>query len=367
MESGFSELVDSLRKFLIWDKRRLHCFTAILRGVFVVRTVNLAEIATALPGQTNLSSKYKRVQRFFKNFNFDMTIFMKIVFSTLPLIKQNVILSIDRTNWKLGKYNFNILFLALYYHKYAIPLAWKTIPHRGCSTQKMRVGLLKQVLKFMPANRITAFLGDREFIGEEWIQFLYKNEIPFFIRVKKEHMARRKGQSYQASIGSFFQTMGPKKPKYYAQRFEVYGCQLYLSGRLTNKGELMVIATNSYPRKSFKMYRKRWSIENLFSCLKSRGFRLEETHLTNSQRLEKLIFVLSLAFFIAIRRGSINSQKEPIKIKSHGRPEKSLFRKGLDAIRSFFIGLSPPGKELYWILWTLNQIGCFKQQNERVL
>ena len=367
MESDLCELMDSLRKFLFWDKRRLYCFTAILRGLFIVKTVNLAEIATALPGRGKLKSKYKRIQRFFNGFEFDTSIFMGIIFNVLPLVKQNVILSIDRTNWKLGKQNFNILFLALYYKGYAIPLAWTVMTHRGCSNREMRVSLLKKVLKFVPANQITAFLGDREFIGKEWIQFLYQNEIPFHIRLKNNLMVNYKGRSCGAPVSSFFRSVSSKKPKHYMQHFEFCDCQLYLSGQLTKAGDLMVIVTNKNPHQSFKMYRKRWSIENLFSCLKTRGFRLEETHLANPERLTKLVFVLSLAFFIAIRRGAINTQEEPIKIKKHGRPEKSLFRKGLDSIRSFFIGLNRVRREFYYILSILKPTRRYKEHNVSVL
>ena len=367
MESDLSELMDSLRKFLFWDKRRLYCFTAILRGLFIVKTVNLAEIATALPGRGKLKSKYKRIQRFFNGFEFETSILMSIVFNVLPLVKQNVILSIDRTNWKLGKQNFNILFLALYYKGYAIPLAWTVMTHRGCSNREMRVSLLKKVLKFLPASQITAFLGDREFIGKEWIQFLYQNAIPFHIRLKNNLMVHYKGRSCEVPVSSFFRNVSAKKPKHYMQHFEFCDCKLYLSGRLTNEGDLMVIVTNANPRKSFTMYRKRWSIENLFGCLKTRGFRLEETRLANPERLTKLIFVLSLAFFIAIRRGAINTQEEAIKIKTHGRPEKSVFRKGLDSVRSFFIGLSNMRREFYYILSILKPISCCKEYNVSVL
>ncbi|MBK9040676.1 MAG: transposase [Bdellovibrionales bacterium] len=34
--------------------------------------------------------------------------------------------------------------------------------------------------------------------------------------------------------------------------------------------------------------KERWQIETLFSCLKSRGFNLEETHVTDLERIKKL-------------------------------------------------------------------------------
>ena len=40
----------------------------------------------------------------------------------------------------------------------------------------------------------------------------------------------------------------------------------------------------------------RWQIETLFGCLKTRGFNFEDTHLTDPERLSKLLGLLALAF-----------------------------------------------------------------------
>lgn len=344
-----SELASILKQFLFWDKRRMMCFTSILRALFTVKTVNLTEIATTLPGPGKLESKYKRLQRFFRFFDFDISIITRIIINLIPLEKEKIILSIDRTNWKLGKYNINILFLALYYKGYAIPLAWTVMNCKGSSNTAIRIELLKKVLNILEPSQIKAFLADREFIGEEWIQFLYQNCIPFYIRLKKDLMVRFKGQPHQVSVGSIFHNI-KKQPKYYEKKFEFCSCELYLSGRRTHDGDLMIIVTNDNSHKSFQMYRMRWSIENLFGCLKTRGFRLEETHLTKIERLSKLIFVLTFAFLLAIRRGVLKKKEERIRIKKHGRFEKSLFRKGLDIIRSFFLDGSLASKEFKIIL-----------------
>lgn len=40
------------------------------------------------------------------------------------------------------------------------------------------------------------------------------------------------------------------------------------------------------------IYLRRWKIENLFQCLKSRGFSSEETHMTEGHRVAKLMVLL---------------------------------------------------------------------------
>ncbi|MBK8537096.1 MAG: transposase [Candidatus Competibacteraceae bacterium] len=39
------------------------------------------------------------------------------------------------------------------------------------------------------------------------------------------------------------------------------------------------------------LYKERWQIETLFSGLKSRGFNLEETHVTDPERIKRLLII----------------------------------------------------------------------------
>ena len=87
-------------------------------------------------------------------------------------------------------------------------------------------------------------------------------------------------------------------------------------------------------------YARRWGIETLFGCLKSRGFRLEETHLTAPDRLSKLLVVLTLAFCWAHAVGVWLAQQKPLNIKKHGRAAKSLFRYGFDHVRHIIVNIT---------------------------
>ena len=58
----------------------------------------------------------------------------------------------------------------------------------------------------------------------------------------------------------------------------------------------MVLACNTDPDKALVHYAQHWQIETLFSALKSRGFNLEDTHMTTPDRLDKLLALLAIAF-----------------------------------------------------------------------
>jgi len=74
--------------------------------------------------------------------------------------------------------------------------------------------------------------------------------------------------------------------------------------------------------------------------LKTRGFNLEDTHMTNHERVSKLVAVLAIAFCWAHKVGDWLHEATPIRLKSHQRRAKSIFRYGFDQIRRHLV--NPP-------------------------
>lgn len=74
-----SELHKILSHFLDWNKARLTCLAQILQAFFCVRTVNMTQIAEAFQTKVKGESSYRRIQRFFKEFSFDMSFIVVLV------------------------------------------------------------------------------------------------------------------------------------------------------------------------------------------------------------------------------------------------------------------------------------------------
>lgn len=103
---------------------------------------------------------------------------------------------------------------------------------------------------------------------------------------------------------------------------------------------MLVVVTRHKPQSAVADYAKRWGIETLFGCLKTRGFCLESTHLQDSERLGRMLVMLTIALCWAFKIGEWLSEHQPIKIKKHGRKAKSIFRVGLDHLRRIFLNLN---------------------------
>ena len=83
-----------------------------------------------------------------------------------------------------------------------------------------------------------------------------------------------------------------------------------------------------------QLYAKRWTIEQCFQNLKGRGFNLEVTHLRCSQKLRKLVALVSLAYALCLSVGPVaHSQGQPIARKKHGYRAASFSRHGLHILR----------------------------------
>jgi hypothetical protein len=74
-------------------------------------------------------------------------------------------------------------------------------------------------------------------------------------------------------------------------------------------------------------------IETLFAAFKTRGFCLEQTHLSDPERLSKLVALLALTFCWCHKIGEWLHESKPLKLKKHGRKPKSIFRRGFDYLR----------------------------------
>ncbi len=326
-----SELQNTLSHLLDWNKARLHCLAQIIRALLQVRTINLTQIASAFQTDAKEESCYRRICRFFTNFSFDMSIIALIVTKVFPF-EGKWLLILDRTNWKWGKTLINILMLSIAYKGISIPLFWAALDLEGNSTTGERIAILKRVLERFGVDKIEAFTADREFVGREWFDFLIEQKIPFIIRVKACFKADNLREEGKARIDTLCKGLGRKR--ILNRPITLWGLPLYVSiEKKKGAKQPMIVVSNVTFRNAIFLYRRRWEIETMFGCLKTRGFRMEDTHIIDADKIERLLFVLTIAFCWAYRIGDIREEEDPIPIKTHGRGAKSLFRRGLDEIR----------------------------------
>ena len=331
-----TELRSILQAHLSWNKARLSFLARFLLALIQQSTVNLSQIALALNGRVREESNYRRIQRFFSGFDFDADAFARLLLCLAP--QERFLVILDRTQWRFGQHEQNILMLAVTHQGMALPILWSVIPGRGPSDTEQRIALVRRFLRLVPAERIEALLADREFIGKQWFAFLLEQRIPFRVRVKYNlQVTSRRGLI--VPVGSVFTSLRLEQSCVLRGRRAICGHRLYITGKKilgrTKKVELLIVVTDAHAHTALQTYARRWEIETLFGALKSRGFDLESTHLSRPERLEKLLACLALAAVWAHHVGEwVHRIVQPLRKKKHGRRAKSLFRLGLDQLRS---------------------------------
>src|SRR3569832_2475230 len=146
-----SVLVTTLTHFLDWNKARVSFLIQILQALFIVRTVNLTQIAQAFCSSAKEESVYRRIQRFFGDFSFDMS-FIVILACKFFTWGESCVLLLDRTNWKWGKTHINNQNKTKEHKKKKNPKKRTDQKKGGTSSTKDRTKILKRVIKAIGAE-----------------------------------------------------------------------------------------------------------------------------------------------------------------------------------------------------------------------
>jgi len=324
-------LAQSRRETLVW----------LIGSILKAGTVNLNRLAPHIESAAQTASVHRRLERFFNEVKLNETEVARLVVSALALAGKPWHLAMDRTNWQFGKTDLNILVLSVALDDVCVPLFWRVLDKAGNSNAAERIDLMQTYLDAFPDQSVASFTGDREFIGNRWIEWLQANKIRHFLRLRED-------------MNIFDATHAPLAIAQHAARLTP-GERLVLKGwwriganekdasppvrivvlRLKT-GELLTIASRSRPMQALAIYRKRWKIETLFAALKTRGFNLEATHMAKAEKIATLMALLAIAASVACKVGLWALGKKQRRRKTHGRPARSLFAFGLDALRKLF-------------------------------
>jgi hypothetical protein len=327
-----------------WNKARINFLAKFLIALIQVRTVNLAEIASAFCGPASADSSYKRIQRFLRGFDISYSCIARFVVKLVGLPAPWV-LSIDRTDWCLTSTPINILTLGICYKGAAFPLLWIMLEKRGCSDDAERIALLSEFDRLFGFDSIDFLCADREFVSKKLFAYMKNNRIDFRIRLRANTLiSNRRGQMVRATRLFSRCRIGEAIELKEARR--VIGQHLHITGMRLKGGQYLIVASGEQPAQAIEDYARRWEIETLFGCFKKRGFCLEETRLREAERLKKMVALLALAFCWAHKVGEWVSQDKPLAIKQHGRKAKSIFRSGLDHLRRIICNLASATQQI---------------------
>ncbi|NCC46297.1 MAG: IS4 family transposase, partial [Bacteroidia bacterium] len=74
--------------------------------------------------------------------------------------------------------------IAIIYKGVAFPVVFKLLTKFGNSSTTERIELMDKFIDLFGLASIDCLMADREFVGAEWLQYLNKNGIRYYIRIR---------------------------------------------------------------------------------------------------------------------------------------------------------------------------------------
>lgn len=337
VENKVTILSDTLKEFF-GDKMnlaRIKFFGLFISALCKVQTVCFEKLACGFDSSVKAESSLRRIQRFVAEYSLDSDLVARFIFALLPH-EPPYRLVLDRTNWKFGTKNINILTLGIVYKGVAFPILFHIMPKFGNSCMQERIDLMERFVWLFGSNNIECLLADREFVGDKWLEYLNRLNIEYHIRIRENFWVEKPAGGESVKAWWLFNNLKINEMSFHPKIVRVNGELCYLSAsKILNKQnvpELQIIVSFNKPDKAQALYKERWQIESAFKALKTSGFNIEDTHLTDIERVSKLLSLVLIAFAWVYRVGIYLDTLKPIKIKKHGRRAKSLFKYGLTHI-----------------------------------
>lgn len=192
----YTELEIIIQSKLNWHKARIKFISLLIISLIRNRSISYSKNAVTLC-KTATNSNLRRIQRFFSGFTIDFDLIATLIELLIPITSPYK-LSLDRTNWQFAGVNFNILCLNVIADGVSLPLLWVMLDKRGNSDQEERIALIRRFFRLFGVEKIDCIIAGREFVGQEWFNFLERNPIKFYIRIRENMQFIHQGKQIKA-------------------------------------------------------------------------------------------------------------------------------------------------------------------------
>lgn len=179
-----SHTMPCMKKFILLMECILQCRTVCL---YKCRD-RVSELSKGK--KLNINSRYVGLIRFFKMKKVED--FISGIQSLMVAVRTMDLeyLIVDRSNWKRGVKNFNLLTIGNLMDNIFMPIYWLQLNKRGNSNiddRKVLIeGLCDLVAKTDKTIKGSILLADREFIGKDWFEYLLRKKLSFVIRLREK-------------------------------------------------------------------------------------------------------------------------------------------------------------------------------------
>ena len=316
--------------------RHLNTLAGMVAGIVQGKRSQLPTIASHAPDATKAESRVKRYYRWLQNertgYEAYYLPFAQEILAKLAQIRPLVFM-IDGSD--VG-HNCITLMISLVYRKRALPIVWLIV--EGCKghlPETLHLDLLERLQLVLPEDYQAIFLGDGEFDGVELQAALQSLNCAYVCRTAKNVLLYEEGTfSFTDLLLRHGDCVSIPNAYFTAQ---AYGPVTVIGWWKKGHKEPIYLVTNlELADEACYWYAKRFQIETFFSDEKSRGFNLHKSHLSDPDRLARLMVAACLAYLWIIYLGVIAHRDDWVAIIHRtDRCDWSLFRLGLALLDHF--------------------------------
>jgi len=231
------------------------------------------------------------------------------------------------------------LMLHVVYKGRALPLAWRVRQSpKGHCPEELHIAMVELLSTVLPARAKVVFLGDGECDGTALQATLSKVGWAYVCRTAMSTIVNWEGETFRLDVvGAWIQPGRLIELKEVSITRDAYGPVMVLCCWATGYHEPLYLVSNlATAEEACHLYQKRFRIETFFSDQKSRGFHIHKSHISDPQRLSRLLIAACLAYLWMIYLGSL-CEHEGLRALIHRRTrcDLSLFQLGLRTLEHF--------------------------------
>lgn len=312
--------------------RHVSTLAALISGIVASRSTQLPRIASTVPWSAKPESRVKRFARWLDNDHVSEALYFLPYAEALlaSLALEQLVLVIDGSTVGRGCV---ALMVHVVYKGRALPLAWLVRQgKKGHFPESLHVALVKQVQSLLPEAAEGVLLGDGEFDGLELQQALEHAGWSYVCRTATSIKVSWQGDRFRLGmVGSCIKPGRLVVLKEVLFTAEAYGpITAICCWAKGEKAPLYLITNMACADVACRLYEKRFRIETFFSDLKSRGFEVAKSHLSEPSRLSRLLIAACLAYLWIVCLAAQCERDSDVSVIHRGdRCDLSLFQLGL--------------------------------------
>jgi hypothetical protein len=314
----------------------LNVLIAMISGLVGARNAHLSSIAGKVPSTAKRESQIKQFSRLVQNERVDQaTYFAPFARALLnSLAHTTLVLALDASAVGQGCV---ALLVNVVHQGRALPLGYVVVKgKKGHLSEQTHLEALAQVQPLIPSHAQVVVVADGEFDGQTFLSRVQSYGWYYVCRTAKNSwLWLGDDQTNFAGLallpGSLVEIPATVFTK--AEYGPVLAVGLWQKGYV----EPLYLVTNlELGQQALHYYRRRFSIETFFSDCKSRGFRLERSHLSDPARLGRLLIAACLAYLWLVYLGTVAKLEGWDElIHRTDRTDLSLFSLGLALLDHF--------------------------------